>query len=223
MRKIGLLQGLIAVSAALAIAGHYWPGDGRWVVYGFKPATTILILWLAAATAAVDLKYRRAIIVGLVFSLFGDVFLMLPGDWFLFGLASFLVAHVFYLVAFTRGVRFAGRWMPFAGYAVFGLAALASLWSSIPSVMRLPVLAYVLLLVSMASQAAVRAMVVRTKAAQLAAIGGGLFLLSDTLLAVNRFGGRFALSSLLVLGTYYAAQWLIAASIQQDSKNIEIS
>lgn len=46
-----------------------------------------------------------------------------------------------------------------------------------------------------------------------AAVGAILFVLSDTTLALNHFRRRFWYAQLLVLGSYYLAQWLIALSI----------
>ena len=48
-------------------------------------------------------RYAGFILAGLVFSLAGDVFLMLPSDQFMAGLVSFLIAHLFYIAAFTAG------------------------------------------------------------------------------------------------------------------------
>jgi uncharacterized membrane protein YhhN len=49
--------------------------------------------------------------------------------------------------------------------------------------------------------------------ARLAAIGAAFFVVSDTLLAWNRFGGGIPLASLWVLATYFIAQWYIARSV----------
>ncbi|MEO6519950.1 MAG: lysoplasmalogenase family protein, partial [Pseudoxanthomonas sp.] len=49
--------------------------------------------------------------------------------------------------------------------------------------------------------------------ARLAAIGALFFVISDTLLAWNRFGGGIHLAPLWVLGTYFVAQWYIARSV----------
>ena len=63
------------------------------LVYFAKPVTTSLIGLIAWAARSADRRYRQWILVGLALSLFGDVFLMLPGNWFVPGLASFLAAH----------------------------------------------------------------------------------------------------------------------------------
>jgi uncharacterized membrane protein YhhN len=54
------------------------------------------------------------------------------------------------------------------------------------------------------------------RSARLAAIGAVLFMVSDSLLAWDRFAGGVPARALLVLGTYYAAQWCIARSVQRD-------
>src|SRR5512147_2406717 len=88
-----------AVACALHLRAAY--RGPRWQVYLFKPLTTTLLFGLAAALPpAHGSAYRLAILVGLVFSLAGDVFLMLPRDRFLAGLASFLAAHLAYIAAF---------------------------------------------------------------------------------------------------------------------------
>jgi uncharacterized membrane protein YhhN len=85
----------------------------------------------------------------------------------------------------------------------------------VPPPLRLPVLAYVLCLASMAAQSAVVALVSRGTAEQrrgaVLALGGALFLASDALLATNRFAAPLPLSGLWILATYWLAQWCIAS------------
>src|SRR5213080_3500470 len=59
---------------------------------------------LAIAAFAPHTRYDTAILIGLVFSLAGDVFLMLPRARFVAGLTSFLAAHIAYLFAFAADV-----------------------------------------------------------------------------------------------------------------------
>ena len=209
----------ITVSAALTIIGQLL--GAAWLVYGFKPLTTILILVLVRALRerpGPAAGGRRWIAVGLVFSLIGDVFLMLPGNWFVHGLVSFLIAHLFYLVALCRGVRFMAHWQPFVFYAVVASGLLVVLYPKLPAALVLPVLLYVLFLASMAAQAAARHRVLGDAATRLAALGGLLFMTSDAALAFNRFHTPFALAPLAVLATYYAAQTLLALSVSSTAK-----
>jgi uncharacterized membrane protein YhhN len=129
---------------------------------------------------------------------------------FLPGLVSFLLAHLAYLVAFTRGTRLAARWPPFGSTPLVAAVVLAALWGGVPAGLRLPVLAYVLCLGAMAAQAAVVWRLGGERGAVLA-LGGALFMLSDALLATNKFAGPLPLASLWVLSSYWAAQWCIAS------------
>ncbi len=191
-------------------------GDsGLWVHYLFKPATTALILVRAwSVTPPPDRRYRVMVVVALAFCAAGDVFLMLPlENGFILGLSSFLVGHFWFIGAATRGVRFAAAPGVFAVYATVAGAILASLWTAIPGPLAVPVVAYVTVLTSMAAQGAVRLRILRTASARCLAVGGGLFLISDSLLAWDRFAGPLPLGRMWVLATYYLAIWFIARSV----------
>ncbi|MFT3954610.1 MAG: lysoplasmalogenase [Piscinibacter sp.] len=182
-----------------------------------KPLTTVLLIVHAARRGADEPRTRRWILAGLVLSLLGDVALLWPKEGFLPGLIAFLLAHLAYIVAFHGRTRFAARWLPFAVYASIAALVLSMLWPGVPVALRVPVLLYVLCLGSMAAQSAVVWLVARGTAteplARSGAIGGALFMLSDALLATNRFAVPLPLSPLLVLATYWTAQWCIVMSL----------
>lgn len=201
-----------ALSALLAIASAPWAMDQPWLNFAFKPLTTVLIIAMAWPRGRSTPVLRRWVLAGLVLSLAGDVALMWPKEGFLPGLVSFLLAHLAYLVAFTRVQRFGARRLPFAVYAAVAGAVLALLWPGVPAGLRVPVLLYVLALASMAAQAAVLWQATPADAAaRRLALGGALFLLSDALLASNRFAGPLPMASLWVLATYWSAQVCIAS------------
>lgn len=213
------LTGLaVAVAAALAIAGALATPGLLWLHYLCKPLATILVFVAVLQVRSPSSEvYRRAILAGLTWSLAGDVALMLPADvlasGFLIGLGSFLVAHVFFLRAFLRDARlFGARWVPLVLIAACALN-LAILWPGLAPELRGPVIAYMLCLVAMSAQAVSRALALRTRESALAAAGGLLFVLSDTLLAYDRFHAPLAAAPLLILATYYGALWLIASSV----------
>lgn len=198
------------VSLALNLFGTYT--HRATLVYVFKPLTTAIVIAIALLQSDAPHRYRVAILIGLLLSLAGDVFLMLPRDRFVAGLVSFLLAHLAYLAAFTAGVRLAARPMFFIAYALVGAVLLSFLWSRLGN-LRIPVLLYVAVILAMAAQAAVRASLLGTTAALLAAVGAALFVISDSLLAFDRFRGRFASAQALIMTTYIAAQLLIAMSL----------
>lgn len=216
VRLYPLLPALAVLGALLAIAGNMLAVPA--LVYVFKPATTLLVIAWAWPRGADAPAVRRWIRIGLWFSLAGDVFLMWPQQGFLPGLVSFLLAHLAFIVAFTRRVPLVARSQPFALYALVAAVLLAQLWPDVPAALRLPVLAYVACLATMAAQAGVVWLVARGSAGEMlarnAALGGILFMASDTLLAFNRFSAPIPLSALLILATYWAALGLIAASLR---------
>jgi len=199
------------VSAALHIPAEY--GGPRWRVYVFKPLTTTLILAIACLPAAgVEARYQWAIVVGLLFSLAGDVFLMLPHDRFIAGLVAFLLAHVAYIVAFTTGAPLGTTPWLLLPVAVVAAVILRVLWPGLGR-LKLPVTVYVIVIVVMTWTAAARAVVLPSTATTIAAAGAVLFLASDAILALNRFGKPFRAGRALNLATYFAGQWLIALSV----------
>lgn len=197
------------VSALLHLVAEY--RGPRALAYVAKPLTTTLLIVVAALGGGSDPRYRMLVVAGLVFSLAGDVFLMLPRDRFIAGLVSFLVAHVFYIVAFTRGADFGARPLLLVPYLVAAAVVLSYLWPRLGP-LKVPVIVYVVALVAMAWQAAVRASVLGGTASLLAAIGAAVFVVSDATLAIDRFRRKFALAQLVIMTTYVVAQMLIASS-----------
>lgn len=195
---------MFSISAALGVLP-------RGLAFVFKPFATILILMHAWQRGLSTPVVRRAVLAGLGLSLLGDTFLLWPKEGFLPGLVSFLLAHLAYLVAFTREQRFAARPEAFAFYAVVAGAVLAVLWSGVPEALRLPVIAYAACLAAMAAQAAVHWLAHReSPRARGLAVAGALFVVSDALLAADRFLVPLPLAGLWILSTYWAAQWLVA-------------
>lgn len=216
------------LSAAIAVAGltYIWAANHglRPLVYVLKPGTMLLIIALAIRhlPASPHPGYPRAIVAGLVFSMAGDVFLMLPLDRFVSGLASFLLAHLCYIWAiwtaaparltavdaglgvvlvavalpvlrrFLAGVREGGR---------VGLAAPVVLYAVVISVMvwrATATLFYPGLL---------------PLRRELAAAGALLFFVSDAVLAWDRFVEPLRARHWVIMGTYFAAQYCFAATV----------
>lgn len=214
---VSLLPWVAVLTGLLAVAGNLLALP--LLVLVFKPATTLLIIAWAWSRGTDAPAMRRWVRTGLVLSLAGDVFLMWP-EGFLPGLVSFLLAHLAYIVAFTRPVRFAARPIPFVGYVLIAAALLSQLWPGVPPALRAPVIAYVVCLAAMAAQAGVLWLAARGTASEAlarnAALGGLLFMTSDTLLAFNKFSAPVPLSALWILATYWAAQGLIAMSLRSN-------
>lgn len=207
-----LLCALLFGSATACIAADL---TGRLrAVYVFKPLTMLVVLALAVQpSASTEPEYRWLVVAGLLFSLLGDVLLMLPRDRFASGLAAFFVAHLVYIAAFARQTALAsapGWLLPFAAS---GIALYGWLRPDVPDRLRLPVALYIAAIAVMAWQATARWLVVGQLGALLACLGAILFVASDSALAVDRFRRPFRAAPAVVLGTYFAAQALIALSV----------
>lgn len=203
-----ILSLLVLVSALLTIRAEY--RGPRLQVYVFKPLTVVLIILVALQTKHETTgQYKLLVVAGLLCSLAGDVFLMLPRDRFVAGLVSFLVAHLFYVAAFAEGV---GEWKVWcaAGLAAYGASMLWVLWRGMGK-LKAAVVVYVAAILLMAWAALSRGPYAEGGA--WAAVGALLFVASDSALAWDRFGGKFRAAQALILATYFAAQWSIAVSV----------
>ncbi len=187
------------------------PEPLRWIA---KPAATLALIAWAWPRGESHPMQRRWLRIGLWASLAGDVALLWPAQGFLPGLLSFLVAHL----AFIRSMALRGRFgvprWPFVAYAAVAAGVLGGvLWPGLPAELRVPVVVYVAVLVAMAGQGAAWWLATRERDAVWAAAGGALFLASDTLLAVDRFGGGLPLATLCIHALYWASIALISRSL----------
>jgi uncharacterized membrane protein YhhN len=203
-----------AASALVTIAAHYLRPQRLWLIYVYKPLTTTLILLVALLPQPGSNRvYESAIALGLLFALGGDVWLMLPSDRFLYGLASFLVTHLCYSLAFIA--RASGHTFPWP-IIVFLLASsliVRHVWPALKSRLKGPVSLYAGVIAVMAGLAVTQALAHHALGSLSAAGGALLLLVSDALLAVDRFRGPIRGGRAVILGTYFAGQLMIALSV----------
>ncbi len=206
------LSTVTAITGALCIRGRYT--QSRWLVYLFKPLTTGLIFAMALTAGASESLYGRLVAVAIIFSLVGDVFLMLPKDHFIQGLASFLVAHLVLIGAFTLEWPSVTWWL----LVLVAVPALGMRTVLAPHLgrMKVPVTVYVAVIGTMVWFGCERWLALGSISGLLAAIGAMLFMFSDSVLALNRFRAEFRAADLMVLSTYYLSLWLIALSVRPD-------
>jgi uncharacterized membrane protein YhhN len=210
-----LFLAAVAVSAACAIvAAHRGDRPG---FYLFKPLTTIIILigaaWIVRPAPPL---YRALVVAGLGCSLGGDILLMLRGDRIAAGVAAFLLAHLGYVVAFSVGnpVSFA-QVMWLLPFVAFCGAVLGDRWRALGR-LKVPLAIYTAVLCTMAWRAAMRgqAIGIPRQTFLFGVAGACLFVVSDAILVLRRFGRPFAAAQSLELGTYWVAQTLIALSVR---------
>jgi len=213
-------RALLIVALVLAVANTGADMlDMRATVYVLKPLATLALVALVLRTTPGS-RYRNWIAAGLSASLAGDILLMLPQGLFVAGLAAFLAAHLCYITAFASDG--AGRNAPLLpAVPVFGVA-IALLWYLWPSLgdLRLPVACYVAVISTMSWQAIARWRVLGTHHALLAAAGSVCFLMSDSALAIRKFAAPYPGATLVILATYYVAQWGLALSVSPDDASL---
>ncbi len=178
--------------------------------YVLKPLTLAL---LVATAAVADLGAPKPwVIAALALGLLGDVGLMLSSEGrtdppFIAGLGAFLLGHLCYLVAFARsglrGVDILAGLLVAAGVAALALPqVLRGAARSAGRPFAAIVAGYATVLAAMTTLAVGTALVAT-------AVGGVLFLASDTLIARQRFVGRLPHGDLTVIVTYHVGQALI--------------
>ncbi|AEI51731.1 lysoplasmalogenase [Runella slithyformis] len=210
--KLLIYTVIVLAEIACGYAG-FWQG-----VYLLKPLIMLsLLFWTFGYRTSHSLLW-----IGMWFGLGGDVFLMIRGkDLFIAGLSSFLVMQIFYISAFLQTITRLKktqfnpvRWwyiVPFILYAAAFLAVLHPTLTQNPATAGLwiPVVAYAVCLCSMGAAAALRKGSVSRMSYRWVIMGAVLFIISDSSIAGNKFLQPFEASSLIIMTTYAAAQWLI--------------
>ncbi|QUM74978.1 lysoplasmalogenase [Moritella sp. 24] len=201
---------IISVSGFLHLYGAYQ--DRKWLFYLFKPVTTLSIVVLCWSLAPTIDDYVWLILLGLLLSTLGDIFLMLPKDRFIPGLLSFLLAHVVYIIAFSMRIDLTYTWSLILPLSVIAIIYLKMLWPSLAE-MKIPVFVYMSIIVVMAWISGERYFSLSDSASLYAFIGAIIFLFSDATLAFDRFKQQFHSAYAVIIVSYYLAQYFIALSV----------
>lgn len=210
---------------ALAVAALDWAAVGaqrKRLEYLLKPATLVAIIigLLLIMRGAHDVWQARFFLLGLVLSLCGDIFLMLPGDrFFLPGLVSFLLAHLCYIAGLNPTLPPLASLLFLVPVALVGTALILRVASALRSAGRtgllIPVLLYGLVISVMLFSAWATLFRVDWSGIRrlLVVAGATLFFASDAMLAWNKFVNRFARADLAVIVAYHLGQLGLAASV----------
>lgn len=203
---------LLGIAVIVAVV-DWWAvaTDRRPVEYVAKPLTMVVLIAAALALDPVDETKRAWFVAALVLSLAGDVFLMLPRDLFVPGLASFLLGHVAYIVGLARadtsGVGLAvGAATIAVALPLLGGRILGAVRRGDEPELAVPVSVYVLVISAMVVAAG-------ASGSALALAGALSFYASDALIAWTRFIQPLAWGRVAVMVTYHAAQAALVASL----------
>ena len=162
--RLGMLEVLVLETAVLATLASIGLLDYYLWLKPLPMAFAIVFVAARARQTGVEGQnspvFETCLVLALLASLTGDVLLMLPGNYFVPGLAAFLVAHLCYLAMLRQGVG----WFPSRRALVIvlglGTAMYSIVWPGLGGgVLPVAVAVYVLVIALMAAQAIGRAMV----------------------------------------------------------------
>ncbi|HQV36922.1 MAG TPA: lysoplasmalogenase [Flavobacterium sp.] len=163
------------------------------------------------------LKFKPLLISALFFSWIGDVVLLFANQgviYFIIGLVSFLIAHLFYIILFSKLQKVINlkykRFIPLVLLYLVGF--LYFLWEKLGG-MKIPVIIYALVISTMLLVAIKGYFTWNSKSGKLLLIGAVFFVLSDSILAINKFYVTIYLSSFWIMSTYITALFLIVKGV----------
>jgi uncharacterized membrane protein YhhN len=207
-----IVAAALAVGDWVAVATHNKPLE-----YVCKPATMVALIGVALALDPTSDAARAWFVAALAFSMLGDVFLMLPSDRFVFGLGSFLLAHLAYIV----GLNLAGRADSLLVVGVLLVDAVgifialrivtavgAAIADDGDAGLKGPVLIYIVAILIMVTSAPMTGR-------PLAVAGAVLFLASDATIAWNRFVRPLSWAPLFIIVTYHLGQAGLVLSLSR--------
>jgi uncharacterized membrane protein YhhN len=210
MSTFGLIAATGVAVIGLLLSEYRGWRPGIWFT---KPLASTGFVALALTAGATETSYGLAVLAALVLCWLGDVFLIPKGATaiFLVGLVSFLMGHVGFLVAFALCVP-EPRWMALAALLVLPPALVVLRWlrPHLPAKMRLPVVAYVVVISLMVVTAAGAAAATGRGAI---ALGATCFFVSDLHVARHRFVSASFWNKGWGLPLYYAAQLILASTV----------
>lgn len=192
----------VAFFIVLAIEIYFSTTQQNSLVKITKPLLMPILIWMAFQ---LNIKEKN-LYIALFFSLLGDIFLMFGGElYFMLGLGSFLLAHIFYILLFKSQFKFSLlKALPFAAAT---LSYFMFIKGGIDPNLLIPVSVYCLVITLMGIFAAGRK--TNNSSYNLVLFGSILFIISDSLIAFNKFYAPLPASSFWVMSTYGLAQFLI--------------
>lgn len=216
--KKNLLHFLFLIIVVGDLVGEFF--QIKWIDYSFKP---FILIWIGGYflmhAKNMDKKVVQIACLAFVFSWGGDVLLMFTQKapyFFILGLSSFLVAQIFYIFLFLRTINLSGK-KPFLkkkpyfliAYIAYGLIVYTVLYNQLDFVLRIGIFVYMLALLSMSAMALNRYGNGHPVSFRYVFIGSIFFVLSDTMIAVNKFLVAIPYEGILIMTTYISAQYLI--------------
>jgi uncharacterized membrane protein YhhN len=197
-----------------------------WTYYLTKPMVLIVVLiFFRMQTGTGNNLFRNLMITGFAFSSAGDFLLMFTeqdGNFFIAGLIAFLITHICYTAGFITQIFSNRAWNQHWGQLAFSTlivvygAEFFILNRTSFGELTIPVMIYCLAITSMGVAAVMRDRNKYSNGYFKVLAGAMFFVVSDSLLATNKFIFTFDYSGTLILATYFFAQYFIATGCIAD-------
>ncbi|WP_411747784.1 lysoplasmalogenase [Psychrobacillus psychrotolerans] len=200
---------LIAIMGIIYI--FFIPSDPVSTKIIFKLIPMLLIILFASLQSGGESKkYKTLILIGLTVCMFADGLIY----WFIVGLITFLIGHIWYIFAFRNIKQTSIPKWAIALLLIYGLSMViwlaGTLWSQGDTVLALAVIIYIAVILTMGWNAF-------QTANKFVIIGAILFIFSDSTLAINKFIVDIPFSDALIMISYYGAQFMFALSIHYSA------
>lgn len=202
----------IFIAELVAVFFHY-----KTLEFWIKPTIMLSILWFFIQYSNPKHPIFYWSVAAFGFSLIGDVLLLFSSNnelFFLTGIAAFLLSHLFYIVTFSLKNSLQKSFLIqkpiyFILILLIGTTLYLLLYPHLEGILKIAVLLYSLAITGMLLMAVNRKNGVTAQSFSLVVWGAVLFLISDSLLAINRFWFEIPQSGILIMATYMLAQYLI--------------
>ena len=202
-----------AISILEIISGTIGFREG---VFLTKPLIMLSIIAFYYSQVQKTIKKQDILmLIAFTFSWLGDVFLMLSGEiYFMLGLGSFLMTHLFYIYVFNRNKEKA-NWSARIFIPILSISVFSLIYNHVEKGLLIPVLVYMLAISTMAITASERK--TNVGSFRFVFVGAMLFVISDSFLAIEKFAYKIPASTILVMSTYVLAQYFIATGFLKQS------
>lgn len=209
-------KSFIAFSVVYLLIILFGRDDIAWFL---KPFLLPFLLYLVYSFG--NFPTKNILLTALLFSWIGDIILMFADKgelYFIFGLVAFLVSHIIYIVVFNKQLKtefYKNKFFFLMGVGVILVYLITMLSLLLPSLgeLKIPVVVYALTISTMLLFAFKGSLYWRNPANIYILMGAIFFVVSDSILAINKFYTTLPLSSFWIMATYLMAQFCITSGI----------
>ena len=210
------IKTFIGFSAAYLLIVLFGQEEIAWYLKPF-----LLLILIAVVYTSDKFTTKNTLLVALAFSWLGDILLMFVSKnvlFFIFGLIAFLLSHTTYIILFTRQPKTEFNNNPSlirfgAGFIILYVCIMLKVLLPHLGAMRLPVTVYALVISAMLFFAFKGRINWKRPAGNYVLLGALFFVMSDSILAFNKFYNPITYNSFLIMSTYCIAQGLIVTGI----------